>query len=151
MPFPLATPDNPEAPSREVWDFLLKGFRDSRADFIHTALPGSLGTDAGAVISEKTLERYGRIIDAADAIAIERCVQIITTRDFTEELKKLGKGTSLPILCLHGDKDTGNPYEGSMKKIKDIIPRAEAKIYTAAAHGLFSINNLARETTNDFR
>ncbi|ODH47337.1 hypothetical protein GX48_06571 [Paracoccidioides brasiliensis] len=33
LPFPLATPENPTAPSRELWDSMLEGFRKSRADY----------------------------------------------------------------------------------------------------------------------
>lgn len=134
LPFSLATPENPTAPSQEVWDTLIKGFRDSRADFVHAALPSSLGTTAGAVIPEKTLERYERIVDDADAIAIERCIQIITASDFTNELQSLGK-TTLPILCLHGDKDTSCPVEASAEKVKEIIPRVIIKVYANAGHG----------------
>lgn len=125
------------APPQEVWDSLLKGLRDSRADFVHEALPASLGTAAGAVIPGKTMERYERIVGDADAIAIERCIQIITARDFTKELHNLEKA-SLPILCLHGDKDSGCPVESSAAKVKEIIPRVTLKIYTNAAHGKFS-------------
>lgn len=135
LPLDLATPENPMAPSQEVWDSLIKGIRDSRADFVHEALPPSLGTDAGAVIPEKTLERFKGMVNDADAIAIERCIQIITARDFTEELHNLEKTSNLPILCLHGDKDTGTPVEGSAEKVKEILPRVTIKIYKNAGHG----------------
>jgi pimeloyl-ACP methyl ester carboxylesterase len=75
------------------------------------------------------------IVDHADSLAIERCVQIITTTDFSEKLRKLGEETNLPIVCVHGDKDSGCPVEASAVVVKKIIPRTVLKIYQNGSHG----------------
>ncbi|PGH18338.1 hypothetical protein AJ80_04516 [Polytolypa hystricis UAMH7299] len=136
LPFPLSTPENPTAPSRAVWDFILDGLRGSRADYTHEALPPSLGTAAGCEISAHTLRRYENIVAQADALAIERCVQIITNKDFTEDLRNLNANWDTPILCVHGDQDLGCPYEASSKVVKEIVPRAVVKVYEKGSHGI---------------
>ncbi|EEH40136.2 hypothetical protein PAAG_08985 [Paracoccidioides lutzii Pb01] len=138
LPFPLATPENPNAPPRELWDSMLEGFRKSRADYTHEALPPSLFVlSSKRTISEFTLRRLENIVAMVDAIAIERCVQIITSLDFTDRLQKLGANTDVPIMCVHGDQDLGCPYEASSKVIKEIIPRTNVKMYESGAHGLY--------------
>ena len=81
------------------------------------------------------MQRYLRLVLSADAIAVERCVQLIATTDFTDKIKRLGSETNLPITCIHGDKDLGMPVEGSANVIKKIIPRATVKVYKDGAHG----------------
>jgi non-heme chloroperoxidase len=135
LPFPLQTPENPTAPSRELWDSILDGIRMDHPGFTHVALPGVFGVHAGVKLEEQTLEHYKRIVDMADAQAMERCTQIITSFDFTEHLTHLGKEFEIPVMVLHGDADQGMPYDASTKLIETLIPRTEAKIYKTAGHG----------------
>lgn len=110
LPFPLRTEDNPTAPPRELWDMLLQGFRDDRVGFVKAAVPGVFGMGpqftTGIELPASVLERFERIVGQADALAIERCLQIITERDFTEELKGLGR-EKVKVVVLHGDEDQG--------------------------------------------
>ncbi|KAK2792677.1 hypothetical protein FQN51_001595 [Onygenales sp. PD_10] len=137
LPFPLPNPAAPTAPSREVWDTLLNGFRGSRGDFVRAALPASLSSNPAHPISDATMKRFEGFVEAADAIAIERCVQIITATDFTERLRKLDRDSDVAVLCVHGDEDAGCPYEASSKVVKEIVGRAGVKVYQGAAHGLY--------------
>lgn len=115
LPFPLKTDENPTAPPRELWDMLLNGFRDDRVGFVKAAIPGVFGMGpqftTGIELPASVLERFERIVGQADAVAIERCVQIITEKDFTHELKELGKeegeGGKKKMLVLHGEEDQG--------------------------------------------
>lgn len=86
-------------------------------------------------IPEETIERYTQLVLSADALAIERCIQLIATTDFTDRLKTLEDETDIPITCIHGDKDTGCTAESSVDVIKKIIPRAAVKMYKDGAHG----------------
>jgi non-heme chloroperoxidase len=80
------------------------------------------------------LARFERIVDQADSLAMERCVQIITSYDFTERLKALaGK----PLLVLQGDSDNGMPYEAGTRWIEGLIPNARVRMYEKAGHGLY--------------
>ena len=63
---------------------------------------------------------------------MERCVQLISSTDFTEKLKTLESESSLRITCLHGDKDSP---ESQVVMLKKIVPRTVVKIYENAAHG----------------
>ncbi|OAX77205.1 hypothetical protein ACJ72_08499 [Emergomyces africanus] len=138
LPYPLATPENPTAPSRELWDSIIEGFRTSRPDYIHEALPPSLAVlSSERKLSESTIRRIEGIVAAADSVAIERCVQIITGMDFTDRLRKLGAETDLPIMSVHGDQDLGCPYEATTKIIKEIVPRTIVRKYESGAHGLY--------------
>ncbi|OJD17976.1 hypothetical protein AJ78_02007 [Emergomyces pasteurianus Ep9510] len=138
LPYPLATPENPTAPSRELWDSIIEGFRTSRADYTHEALPPSLAVlSSERNLSDSTLRRMESIIATADSVAIERCVQIITSMDFTDSLRKLGAETDLPIMSVHGDEDLGCPYESTTKVINEIVPRTIVRKYESGAHGLY--------------
>ncbi len=106
LPFPLATESNPTAPPRELWDMILTGFRQDRSSFTRTALPGVFGVpfNIGVEVAEPVLQKFEGIIAQADALAVERCIQIITNKDFTEDLKKLG-GKNVKLLVIHGEAD----------------------------------------------
>ncbi|KJF61093.1 uncharacterized protein CIMG_11466 [Coccidioides immitis RS] len=136
LPCPLASSAHPKAPSQEVWDGIIQGLRTSRAEFVKQALPASLGPDGGHNLPQDTLQQYVQLILSADSLAVERCIQIITSTDFTEMLARIGKETDVPVMAVNGDKDTGNPTEATLDKIKDLIPRAITKEYQNGAHGL---------------
>ncbi|KAF7588976.1 hypothetical protein BBP40_004943 [Aspergillus hancockii] len=134
LPYPLQTPDNPSAPSQAVWDSILDGFRSSRADFVNYALPGSLVGEAE--LSSPILQHYVSIVREADALALERCMVIVPHTDFTGVLVKLSETAAPPILCIHGDSDTGTPYEATAKILKELLPKMELKLYEKGAHAL---------------
>lgn len=114
LPFPLATATNPRAPARELWDAILAGLRDDRYAFTAAALPGIFGSGVveGCVVGGEDLEAFERIIALADPVAMERCIAIITGRDFTSELEgmkgRVGGGErGVGLLVLHGESDQG--------------------------------------------
>jgi len=135
MPYPVQTADNPLAPSRELWDSLLVGFREDFSSFVKASIPGVFGAKAGVDIPPAQQQRFEQIVHGADPVAVERCIQIMTDRDIlTEELKRLVK---VPILILHGDSDQSMPVEAGPARIKELIPEVEIKLYEKAAHGLY--------------
>ncbi|WEW57267.1 hypothetical protein PRK78_002732 [Emydomyces testavorans] len=136
LPCPLASAENPKAASQEVWDGIVQGLRSSRAEFVRQALPGSLGPDGGHNVPKETLQQYIQMALNADVLAVERCIRIITSTDFTEKLKRIGDETDVPVMAINGDKDLGNPTEASLNRIKELIPRAITKEYQNGAHGL---------------
>lgn len=106
LPLPLKTDANPTAPPRELWDAILQGFRDDRVAFTRAAIPGVFGEtfNIGIELQPTVKERFERIVERADALAIERCVQIITGTDLTEEVRRLD-GEDVKMLVVHGDND----------------------------------------------
>ena len=112
LPFPLATPTNPRAPPRELWDAIVAGLRDDRYAFTAAAVPGIFGSGVieGCVVGEEDLEAFEKIIALADPVAMERCIGIITGRDFTRELEGMkgrvgGWEGGMGLLVLHGESD----------------------------------------------
>jgi non-heme chloroperoxidase len=92
------------------------------------------------MLEPAVLDHYERIVGQADGLAIERCVQIITDKDFTQDLRRLAEeaGEKIKVLILHGDCDHGMPYDASSKIVADILGHtADARIYEKAAHGLY--------------
>ena len=41
-------------------------------------------------MSESALEMFVVVVEEADAVAVERCVQILSYRDFTQDSKGMG-------------------------------------------------------------
>jgi fermentation-respiration switch protein FrsA (DUF1100 family) len=140
-----ALPGKPPGTDKElagleaVWKSILDGLATSRAEYVHTALPGVIVGSSGYHLAPETLEHYERIVSDADALALQRCVRAIRLVDLSEKLHRIGKDYSTPILCIHGDSDTGAPYETNTKVIKDFVPRAQVKIYEQGAHGKFNL------------
>ena len=73
-------------------------------------------------------------MDAADSLALERCVQIMTSYDFTERLRALA-GT--PLLVLQGDSDQSMPYEAGVSLIEGLVPNTRVSMYEKGAHGIY--------------
>lgn len=108
LPHPLATAEHPNRPSRELWDMILDGFRNDPTGFVTVSLPGVFkGTCPDIAIEDSWLQKFNGIVAQADALAIERCVQIITGTDFTKTLLELGALTDVKVVVLHGDSDQG--------------------------------------------
>ena len=80
------------------------------------------------------MARFERIADAADSLALERCVQIITSYDFTERLKAL---MGMPLLVLQGDSDQSLPYEAGAKLIEALVPDTRMRVYEKGGHGIY--------------
>ncbi|KAG9769664.1 hypothetical protein KCU88_g6810, partial [Aureobasidium melanogenum] len=138
LPFPLKTKSNPTAPARELWDTILDGFRQDRVGFTRAAVPGVFGIPfiAGIELPETVLQRFEGMVAHADALALERCIQIVTSYDFTESLKKIGQ-SNVRLLVLHGDSDQSMPADASANLIPQYAKQAQIKIYKEAAHGLY--------------
>ncbi|KAK5063165.1 hypothetical protein LTR84_005241 [Exophiala bonariae] len=145
LPFPLRTERNPSAPPRELWDAILQGFRDDRVGFVRAAIPGVFGEGfgIGVELAPTVKERFERIVERADALAIERCVQIIAGTDLTDVVRGLdcqdggGDGHGVRLLVVHGDSDQSMPAESSANIIPTLVTQAQVKIYKNAAHGLY--------------
>ena len=58
-------------------------------------------------------------------------------RDFTSNVKRMGEqgGTGVRLLLIHGDSDSGMPYEASAGVVKELVPWAVVKLYEKCGHG----------------
>jgi pimeloyl-ACP methyl ester carboxylesterase len=133
LPYPVATPEFPQATPRELWNQVKGGIRQDRISFFAESFKGPLGVGNNQV-PVITLQRFERMAEAADAIAVERALHLFTHYDFSEKLAALGQESDVPILVVHGDSDVGTPVETSVARIQQIIPRAKVKLYENASH-----------------
>ena len=116
-----------------MWNQVIGAIRQDRVGFFADSFKGPLGIGNNEVPA-KTLERFERMAEAAEAIAIERAVQIFTHYDFSEKLAALGQESDVPVLLLHGDSDAATSAETSIDRIKQMIPRAKVNLYENASH-----------------
>jgi pimeloyl-ACP methyl ester carboxylesterase len=100
------------------------------------AFKGPLGVGNNEV-PDKVMKRIERMADAADALAIERTVQLFSGYDFSENLATLNRESDLPILLLHGDSDAGTPAEVTAMRVTQMIPRSKLKVYQNASHSKY--------------
>ncbi|KAL5330667.1 hypothetical protein ACEPPN_000186 [Leptodophora sp. 'Broadleaf-Isolate-01'] len=132
LPYPVATPEFPQATPIELWSQVIGAIRQDRVGFFADSFKGPLGIGNNEV-PVNTLQHFERMAEAADALAVERAMQIFTHYDFSEKLAALGQ-SDVPILILHGDSDAGTPVAVSAARVKQIIPRAKVKVYENASH-----------------
>ena len=125
LPYPLRTESNPQAPPQDLWDMILNGFRQDRTAFVKASIGGVFGTQHGIEMSETAQEFYVDIIKQADAIAIERCCQILSNYDFTEQLRTFGmsRPESLKVTVLHGAKDQSKSLMLTLQEVMLMTPR----------------------------
>ncbi|KAA8650806.1 alpha/beta fold hydrolase [Aspergillus tanneri] len=136
LPGTLPGLDNHSTGPQAVWDSILESLATHRAEYVSSALPGTLGGKTALPLSPGILGQYERIVEDADALAIQLCAHIIRSVDFTGKLRRLGENTAVPVLCIHGDSDNGTPYESSTRVVQDIVPRVKVRLYEQGAHGL---------------
>ena len=60
------------------------------------------------------------------------CNKALTSTDFRAELRAL----ETPALFIHGDRDVSAPAPLTLRKAAQLMPRAVAKVYAGAPHGL---------------
>ncbi|KAF5009418.1 hypothetical protein FDECE_4350 [Fusarium decemcellulare] len=135
LPLPVASADFPNAPPRELWDTVLAFLRSNRSQFVSANFQGPLGVGSGSKVSDKDIEMFERIFDAADALAIERAAQIFTSEDLTGDLIKFGQEKKGPLLLIHGGADGGVPLSSSAERVQKRIPDAQLVVYEGGGHG----------------
>ncbi|KAK6207702.1 hypothetical protein QIS74_12783 [Colletotrichum tabaci] len=137
LPYPVASPGNPKALPRGAWDSTLLSLREDRYSFVANTFRGPLGIGTTGSLSDKQMAFYEGIFFEADPIAVERCLQVFTTEDLTEDVKKFGHTSDTPLLLIHGENDGGVPVESSVQPLQELIPRAQVKVYEGGGHILF--------------
>ena len=58
--------------------------------------------------------------------------RVFTKTDFSADLRKI----NVPVLLVHGNRDTTALIEVTARRTASLIPRCELKVYEDAAHGL---------------
>jgi len=111
MPYPLQMESNPTAPSRELWDMILAGLRTDREGFVKASIGGVFGTHAGIEMSDESQQFFIDIIRRNDVVALERCVQLFSNYNFSDDLVWLGKNKpDTPVVVVAGGKDNSKTF-----------------------------------------
>ncbi|UPK92554.1 hypothetical protein LCI18_003489 [Fusarium solani-melongenae] len=135
LPLPVASPNFPDGPPRALWDHVLGSLRSHRSQFVSSNFRGPLGVGAAGEVSDKDIEMFERIFEAADALAIQRAAQIFTSEDLTPVLAEFGKAKAGELLLIHGGADGGVPLAVSAHRIQKLIPDATLTVYEDGGHG----------------
>jgi pimeloyl-ACP methyl ester carboxylesterase len=87
--------------------------------------------------SDKQIAHFERIFFQSDPVAVERCLQVFTGKDLSEEMRAFGMVFKHPFLLIHGSADGGVPPAASAELVKGWVPKAEYRSYEGGGHGKF--------------
>lgn len=135
LPYPVASPKNPTALPRSAWDSTLTALRKDRTNFIANNFNGTFGVGTSGSVSETEIDFYEGLFFDADPVAVERCFQIFTSEDLSEEMRTFGQAFDKPFLLIHGGSDSGVPVETSAGPVKKLVSQARLHVYEGGGHG----------------
>jgi non-heme chloroperoxidase len=133
-PFPMKTPDNPEAIDRTLMEADMaartadrpKWFADNADGFFGVGLPGiSISPEFVQYMIRQCLDCSAR---AASAFFLT---------GFTSDLRPEMRAIAVPTLIIHGDRDVQAPLDICGRRAAHLVPDNKFIIYENAAHGLF--------------
>jgi non-heme chloroperoxidase len=108
---------------------LIAGLKQDRPAFFANGVTAFTGGHA-AVSPAMTEWVIAQFMRASPKGTIE-CMRAISRSDFRADMRAV----TVPTLIVHGDKDQVNPPENA-KKVAELIPGCELKLYEGAPHGL---------------
>lgn len=133
-PFRLKTADNPDGAAKETFDATILKIQTDRPALLAEFGKKFYGVDENnEPVSKEILEWNQMLCLNSSAKATVDCVRSFSETDFRDDLKKI----TIPVLIIHGDKDTIVPTQASGDKTAALLPHATYKIYIGAPHGLF--------------
>jgi pimeloyl-ACP methyl ester carboxylesterase len=132
-PYLLKTPEHDGA-DRSIFDQMIEGLQNDRPAFL-----ASFGKRFfGAGMLNFTVS--GELLDWAQTLALQGspkatldCVRAFSETDFRPDMAAF----TVPTMIIHGDADATVPLDISARKVAEMIPSAELKVYPGAPHGLF--------------
>jgi len=132
-PLMLKTEANPGGLPIDVFDGILKGTFDNRAQFFKDlTLPFYGYNRPGAVISEAIRDDFVRQGLMGGLKGELDSIRAFSESDFNADLAKV----DVPTLVLHGDDDQIVPIGASALSTVKIVKQAVLKVYEGADHGL---------------
>jgi pimeloyl-ACP methyl ester carboxylesterase len=133
-PYLLKTDDNPDGVDQSVFDDILDGLNEDRADFLQTFGKQFYGVNLlSHPVSQAHLDGdFARAYVASQRGTVE-CVKAFSSTDFRDDLTQI----SVPTLIIHGDDDKTVPIESSGELTANALPNAQYIVYEGAPHGLF--------------
>jgi non-heme chloroperoxidase len=132
-PYLLKTEDNPEGPLSDEKaaekEALLRQDRESYFDKFTTLF---YSAREKLMVSEDERRRALELCRQSDPAAALGCMKAFSTTDFRQDLQKI----TVPTLVIHGDADAVVPFEGSGKRIHEMVEHSQLKLISGAPHGL---------------
>lgn len=138
-------PGNPDGAGPEVFEGMMDGLRNDRAEFMRgfaQAFYGQ-GTEHGGVSSGVLDWHWAQAMQASLRATVE-CVRAFGFTDFTADMPALAK---VEVQVLHGTGDVIVPIGISAHRVKQAIPAAALTEYEGAPHGLLATH--AEAVTRD--
>lgn len=133
-PFPMKTPDNPDAIDRTLMEADMaartadrpKWFADNADGFFGLGLPGV------AVSPEFVQFMIRQCLDCS-----ARAAAAFFLAGFNSDLREEMRAITVPTLIIHGDRDMQAPLDICGRKTARLVPNNRLIVYENAAHGLF--------------
>jgi len=123
--------DFPQGVEASVFDGILAGLRQDRAQFISDFAVPFYGTNAGQAVSAGVLTQTLNVALLASLKGTLDCVKAFSTTDFRPDMAKI----DVPSLIIHGSNDQVVPFESTGKLAAEMIEGAQLKVYDNAPHG----------------
>lgn len=133
-PFLLKTQDNPTGVDQSVFDGMLEGMVEDRADFLQTFAKSFYGVGMlNHPVSQAHLDGDFFRAYLASPHATTECAKSFSSTDFRQDLATI----TVPTLIIHGDDDKTVPIDASGEQTAALMPKAHYVVYSGAPHGLF--------------
>ncbi|CDF85624.1 Arylesterase [Pseudomonas knackmussii B13] len=123
--------DYPQGVDTAVFDGIVAGLRQDRAQFIADFASPFYGINHGQKVSQGVLTQTLNIALLASIKGTIDCVTAFGGTDFRADMAKI----DVPTLVIHGDDDQIVPFETTGKLAAQMIPGAQLKVYAGAPHG----------------
>ncbi|GAA4418398.1 alpha/beta hydrolase [Nibrella viscosa] len=143
-PVLLKSDSHPDGVDQSVFDDMIEGLRNDRANFLHGFGRNFFGVNfISHPVSEPSLQYYQMLAMLASPKATIDCVRSFSETDFRPDLTTI----NVPALIIHGDSDQIVPFEITGQRTHQAIPRAQIVVYEGGPHGLFFTHK--EKLTND--
>ena len=135
VPFLLKTDDHPEGVPRNVFDGMIEGIREDRANFFRKFFKDFFGVGLiKSPVSDAVLDDAWRQAMMAGLRPTLACVRAFSETDFRPDLKNF----TMPTLVVHGEKDATVPIDLTARAVGRAVPEARLAVYDDGAHGIFA-------------
>lgn len=134
VPYLLKADDHPEGAPKELFDGMIAGIRNDRADFFRGFFRDFFGVEWTPPVSDAVLDDAWRQAMNAGLWPTIACVRAFSETDFRPDLAAF----TMPTLIVHGIDDRTVPIDLTARAAAKAIPGARLVEYESAAHGLFA-------------
>lgn len=133
VPYMLSTSDNPQGTEQAVFDKMVKGMKEDRAQFFASFFKDFYGIGLMShPVSDELIEWSRSVAMQASLKATLECAKSFATTDFRSDLPAF----KVPTLIIHGTADKTVPIDAAGRAAAKGIANATLVEYEGAPHGL---------------